>query len=300
MAQLKARLADLSSTPKGSRNAVLNTVAFIAGTLITEGLVQEHWAIEQLESACVANGYVADSSEHEARRIIDAGLSKGKLVEPERDNPVFDWAMSAQQLSKLPPVKWLIDGVIMDNSLGVVFGAPGCCKSFLALDMLGSVANRTRWDGHSIGANRLGLYVLGEGMSGLKDRVAAWESHYGTAMKNVTFIPRAIQVTSYDWSKLVEYAGETKPGLIVLDTLARLTAGLESENDATSMGRFVAACDALREASGGSVLVVHHANRAGGLRGSNALDGACDQIFHMERDFSGSVNASIVKMKENT
>lgn len=299
VAGFRKRITGLATLEPGTRNHELNKVSFIGGTLIAGGEAQEPWVREMLIEACESNGYIADSSETEAWRVIEAGLKSGMDAGPVRDNPVFTWAMTTEQLNKLPPATWLVDGVLMENSLAVVFGAPGCGKSFLSLDLMGSVANRKSWNGHGITHNRPGLYVLGEGVSGLKDRVHAWETHYGTAMSNVSFIPRAIQVTGGGWDHLVDYAAETKPGLVVIDTLARMTAGLESENDASNMGKFVGACDAVREASGGTVLVVHHSNRQGGMRGSNALDGAADTIIRMDKDYnSGRIDAALVKNKE--
>ena len=299
ISRFKTRIEAMASMGQGEgRNQELNRTAYVGGSLISAGLATERWVVEELTRASTENGYIAKDGDEAFEKTMSSGLESGKESKPQRDNPIFNMALTSKELHELPEAKWLIDGVLMDNSFNVVFGDPGCGKSFLAIDLAGSVANRKRWNDHDINANGPVVYVLGEGRSGLPDRVSAWEKHYGTPMEGVTFIPEAIHAGSKMWEKLVDYVSEVKPKLIVIDTLARMAGEMESENDSTSMGRFIRACDDLRLASGGSVLVVHHANRMGGMRGSNALDGACDTIVRMEMDYSGTVTASITKLKE--
>jgi hypothetical protein len=64
--------------------------------------------------------------------------------------------------------------------------------------------------------------------------------------------------------------------LTIVDTLARAMTG--NENAPDDMGKFVAACGRIREASGGHVLVVHHCGKdlARGARGHSSLRAATD------------------------
>jgi hypothetical protein len=76
-----------------------------------------------------------------------------------------------------------------------------------------------------------------------------------------------------------------KPGLIVLDTLARCYGGGD-ENSTKDMNTFVTNCDLLRESfPDTTILVVHHTGKdtARGLRGSSAFNGALDIAFEMNR-----------------
>lgn len=299
VSRFKTRVATMAEMVKGEgRNQELCKTGFIGGQLVVAGLAEERWVREELFNACVANSYVSDDGDYEVNRVIDAAIVKGLESKPQRDNPIFGMALTSTELHALPSAKWLIDGVFMENSFNVIFGDPGCCKSFLAIAAAGAVANQGNWLGHNIPQNGKVVYILGEGASGLPDRVGAWEIHNGTAMDGVAFVPEAIHAGSKMWDKLVEYVTEERPALVIIDTLARMAGNMESENDAASMGKFIRACDDIRIASGGSVLVVHHANKMGGMRGSNALDGACDTIIRMDRDYSGTITASITKLKE--
>lgn len=299
VSRFKTRIAAMETMGEGEgRNEELNKAAFLGGQLVGAGLAEERWVNEELWHACTVNGYVFKHGNEKVEGCIERGLTAGKESKPRRDNPLFGMALTSRDLHALPSAKWLIGGVIMENSFNVVFGDPGVMKSFLAIDMAAHVATKRSWNGHDIPHNGKVVYVLGEGTSGLPDRVAAWETHHNTTMEGVSFVPEAIHAGSKMWDNLVQYATEERPKLVVIDTLARMAGNMESENDATSMGKFIRACDDVRIASGGSVLVVHHANKMGGMRGSNALDGACDTIIRMDKDYSGTVTASITKLKE--
>jgi RecA-family ATPase len=69
----------------------------------------------------------------------------------------------------------------------------------------------------------------------------------------------------------------------VIDTLARVMAGGD-ENSTKEMSAFVRNCDLIREATGCTVLLVHHTgkDKTKGSRGSNALLGAVDTELMVE------------------
>ena len=49
--------------------------------------------------------------------------------------------LTPSDLATLPPVKWLVRGVLPTEGIGAVFGPSGSGKSFLVLDLLATVAN---------------------------------------------------------------------------------------------------------------------------------------------------------------
>lgn len=295
----KDRVKALAETPPGARNDVLNSTAFVAGTLIAQEHVSEDWALDQLLDACIANDYGPD-----AERVAKAGIEAGIKEEGDKrkkGNPIYGWTLNSRQLRSLPPAKWQIGGVVMENSLVVLYGPPETGKSFLAMDMVGCLANRNNWIDHIIPENESALYILGEGYAGLADRVAAWEEHNGVSMRNVDFVTRPILSGTKHWQYLVDYAADMKPGMVVIDTLSRM-ANLESENDSASMNKFIKDVDAIRAATGKSVMVIHHTGRMGFTpRGSNALDGAADTMIKVEPGGGDrSVDVFTTKLKEGS
>jgi hypothetical protein len=78
-----------------------------------------------------------------------------------------------------------------------------------------------------------------------------------------------------------------RPGLIIIDTLARCSVGAD-ENSAQAMGEIVHALDSLRTATGAAVLLVHHSRKDGQTeRGSVALRCAADVMMHLARKRNG-------------
>ena len=74
------------------------------------------------------------------------------------------------------------------------------------------------------------------------------------------------------------------------------------ENSAKDMSEAVAGADAIREATGAHVCLVHHAGKedAKGMRGSSALLGAADTVIQITADKgSGGKVAEIEKQKED-
>ncbi|HEY9417530.1 MAG TPA: AAA family ATPase [Pseudonocardia sp.] len=186
-------------------------------------------------------------------------------------------------LDSLPEPEPLISGLLFRNSTAWLIGKSGHGKSFVAIDMVGCIATGMDWQDHAVHQGPV-LYVVAEGKSGMRQRVRAWERSYGRKMTGVHWLPLAVQVQSTDWRALIAVAGEIQPSLIVLDTQARITVGLE-ENSAKDMGIFNDKITDLCGETGACVLVVHHKGRAGdNMRGSSALDGASDTTLEAVKD----------------
>ncbi|MBK8184790.1 MAG: AAA family ATPase [Candidatus Competibacteraceae bacterium] len=77
-------------------------------------------------------------------------------------------------LCDLPPSEsWLIKRYLPADSLTVMFGSPGCGKSFAAIDLACHVAIGRAWCGQPVKKGRV-VYVAGEGRNGLSKRFRAW------------------------------------------------------------------------------------------------------------------------------
>jgi 5S rRNA maturation endonuclease (ribonuclease M5) len=180
----------------------------------------------------------------------------------------------------MPPVEFLVDGLITDTGFTMMYGAPGTGKSFLAIDIALSVAHGQAWQGQDVKTGPV-LYIAGEGIGGFAKRWKAWENHHGVKDEpDLYLLPTAVNFREEeDIARLVatiEDIGQ-RFSLVIVDTVARAIAGAE-ENSSTDMGLFVAACDEIKALTGGALLAVHHAGKDAnrGARGSTALLGAVD------------------------
>ena len=222
-------------------------------------------------------------------------------VEPERETPVQRLRrqlVTAAQLDSLPEPEPLIAGVLYRNSLAWLYGAPGSTKSFLALDAAGCVGVGESWHSYQVPTVGPVLYLVAEGVSGIKARVRAWEQSYRRPMTGVHFLPTAVQAfNAGEWHGFIELAASLEPLMVVIDTQARITVGLE-ENSAKDMGLFVQRLDDLRVATGACILTIHHTGRGGEhMRGSISLDGAATTIIKVTKDEEG-VTVTCDKQKD--
>jgi len=217
-----------------------------------------------------------------------------------RSEPRFKF-LSPAELAALPKPNWLIEGVLPERSFCVLYGEPGCGKTFVALSMALSVAADHSWGGKPTAGGAV-LYVAAEGLYGLPTRVEAYQTKHGLNAENIRYLGEAFDLRKPDDIEelLVRLRAEgIEPVLILLDTLARLMVGGD-ENSAKDMGLAIAGIDRLRKETSATILVVHHTRKDGQIeRGSNALRAAADVMIECKKfDDQGDVVFECKKMKD--
>ncbi|MFN3991157.1 MAG: AAA family ATPase [Erythrobacter sp.] len=256
----------------------------------------------------------------EAGDVIDWQGSAGDLV-ALCANPVLpDWIEGGAVADKpasgfaFTPVgelqyrapEFLIEGLIETETLGLVFGDPGCGKSFLGADIALSVATGAPFHGRKVKQGPV-FFIAGEGHNGLARRFAAWGKARGVSIKDAPLFMsnRPAQFLDADSAKAVAdavhdlAARHGDPALIEIDTLAR-NFGPGDENSTSDMGQFIAAIDDLKaQFSGCAALIIHHSGHGdkGRARGAMALKGALDCEYRVAKDGS-TITLSNTKMKD--
>jgi hypothetical protein len=204
--------------------------------------------------------------------------------------------------------EYVIDGLLETETLGLIFGDPGCGKSFLAVDIAAAVATGTPFHGRATKQGAV-FFIAGEGHNGLVRRFAAWSKARSTSLDDAPLFKseRAAQFLDADSASAVANAvsglaaQHGAPALIVIDTLAR-NFGSGDENNTRDMSEFVVAIDDLKALFPGcSVLIVHHSGHADKqrARGAMALKGALDAEYRVEKPKEGDLIRLIcTKMKD--
>ena len=231
-----------------------------------------------------------------------SGQAEGEpQSEPDADDPTAEFrddfnlfkALDVREILNLPDPAWLVEGVMIENALGFIFGAPGCGKSFIALGQALSLASgQPDWWGREITRNGPVIYISSEGVGDMKYRLQAWQVATGVDILEAPFflISESINfMLDSDVDKLVrtvqaivDKTGEF-PAAVYVDTVSRVLPGAD-ENLQKDMTLFIGACDAVRQTFGATVTGVHHTSRAGNMRGSTVFDGAGDFLLHIERE----------------
>ena len=184
------------------------------------------------------------------------------------------------------PAKWLVKDLIPANSLSSLYGKPGTYKTFVALYAASHIALGWRVFDKETEQGDV-VYIAGEGGAGLKRRHEALRKrHNMPPVKRLFFLKAQLNLRS----KIDDVAGlikeiktnQIQPKLIVIDTLARAFAG-GNENASEDMGAFIAMVGLLQQATGASVLLVHHSGKdqARGQRGHSSLLGAVESELEL-------------------
>lgn len=191
-------------------------------------------------------------------------------------------------------VSWAIKGVA--GGLTVLWGEPKNGKSFVALSMALAVATGKPWFGNPVRQGAV-IYVAAEGgWAGFANRLMALCDHSEVPLGDLTgrliVVDHAVDLGKTEaFEAQLEEWDRIEPGLVVVDTLSRCMSGDENKQEA--MQGFVASTGLITARYGASVLVVHHSNREGTIRGSNVLAGAVDSMIKVTKGVDGGKNPTV-------
>lgn len=199
----------------------------------------------------------------------------------------------------MKPRRWLVGGWLPLDASVLLYSAPGVGKSFYALSLGLQVASGGDWVGESLAEALPVLYVAAERPTDQRDRAEAWSLYYEEdlpAKFTLMEAARPPQLTNpLDVAAICQEVRDMGAKLVVLDTYARMTLGLE-ENSSSATSPVVEALDQIRKATeGGTVIIVHHQPKSGNTpRGSTALLGGVDMTILLTKSDS-QVKATVEK-----
>tara|TARA_R110000803_G_scaffold95344_8_gene163238 strand:- start:59 stop:2053 length:1995 start_codon:yes stop_codon:yes gene_type:complete len=212
--------------------------------------------------------------------------NREECIEILAEKSADDFLMLPGDLSTEPP-KWLIKNVIEANSMTLMVGAPGCGKSFLAIDLAMSIVRGVNWYGEMNKKKGAVVYICGEGQHGIERRLRAYSIQNRMEMAPDTpFIITRTSVQLLDQGEQAKIVGRIEKMLerldmncemIVWDTLNR-NFGAGDENSTSDMTKWVAAVDNIKNHLNCAALIVHHTGLKDGDRGrgSSSLKAASD------------------------
>jgi len=218
--------------------------------------------------------------------ILRAVLAVDPLqAAPERGAARFR-LISAAEMKARPAPESLVEEIFMRASMAVLAGPPGSYKSFLAADVVLSIAAGIPLLGRKVTSGPT-VYVTAEGGAGMGLRIDAWERARSVpAPAQCHFIDEAVQLwRTQDVDALLDslMVLPAPPVAIVFDTLARCMVGGD-ENSQRDMGLLIDGAERVKRATGATPLLIHHSNKAGSVRGSSALPGGVDTELEMTAD----------------
>lgn len=197
------------------------------------------------------------------------------------------------------PPAMIVQDVIPDADLVVVFGESGSGKSFWTLDVVQCVARGVPWRGKSTVQGRV-AYIAAEGAGGFRKRITAYKREHKLDTTDLFVLadsPSFLEAAHVkDVIKRLRDVGPVK--LVVIDTLAQVGAGGD-ENSSQDMGKIVLHCRMIRKHTGATVVLIHHSGKdaSKGARGHSSLKGATDAEIEIVRAEQDRV-ATVTKQKD--
>ncbi len=202
----------------------------------------------------------------------------------------------------------LIEGLIDLESFALLVGEPNVGKTFVALDIALSIARGKSWLGRKVEQGAV-LYLAGEGGRNIKKRIEAYKRANGLLEGGLPFrlAYGSIDLCSSnkDFGQIIKIINNMEKvfnqpiRLVVIDTLSRALSGGD-ENASADMGTFVKTMDLIRQATGVTVIVVHHPGKDTnkGARGHSLLKGAIDTELVLTKNPKGQILVSIKKQRD--
>jgi hypothetical protein len=221
---------------------------------------------------------------YEKRRTEGKLESPAAAEEKKTPRPLFE--SLAALLANPPRPRWLIKGLIETPATGVIFGASGAGKSFVAVDLAGSCAAGVEWAGREVASPGPVYYIAGEGRGPLLRRFQGWQFDRKVTIPADRLFISSSRIELNDRGAAgvkgeIEQRGKETgfpPSLIIIDTMARALPSGADENSAKDVGAFINTIDQIRDLFNCVVLIIHHSGHMEDkrARGSSALRAAMD------------------------
>lgn len=186
--------------------------------------------------------------------------------------------------STAKPAEWLIGGMLESDSIGILAGATGSYKTFIALRLAYSVAmgeDFFRFPSAKVGKV---LYLTGEGGNGIRKRVLALEKLHGKVFENLLVPDMHVDLTDPDVIMMLDrLIKQEMPVLIIYDTLNSLSS--LDNNSSKEVSAMMKDIRKLGKAAKASSMIVHHFGKDAkkGMEGSHAFESNADFVFSTDK-----------------
>ena len=211
------------------------------------------------------------------------------------DEPLLPVVRAAELADGPPSAQWLVESLWARAGVGILGGAPKCCKSWLGLDLALSVASDTPClDSFAVrDAGPVLIYLAEDAASVVKRRLLGLCAHRGLSLDALpvhVITADALRLDlARDQSRLRRTVAALKPRLLLLDPFVRLHR--VDENDAGQVAGLLGYLREIQRESDVAVLIVHHARKNAspaqapglGRRGSGDRHAGGDSNLYLHR-----------------
>ena len=177
--------------------------------------------------------------------------------------------------------------MLPSKGMAVIYGEPGCGKTFSSIAMLMAPARNIDWHGRKTRPLKV-LYIAPDGGAFVQNRIVAYMRHHGIESDDIDFaiITQPVDILGTTSppqldelrQAIADFAasdGGFDPDIIVIDTVSRSMPG-GNENSPEHMTKWIERAHSI--APGKLVVGIHHSGKdvTKGSRGHSSLKGATD------------------------
>ncbi len=202
----------------------------------------------------------------------------------DREEPRYKLYSAKDALSPQPPINWIVENLIAEGTVSVLFGDAGSKKTYAMIDLAVCVAIGKKWLNFSTKQGSV-LYVDEEmGARHISIRISETIRGHG-GDENSPFFFTAIENfdlrKSEDKKKFRQLLIETKPQLVIIDALMDVLPGAD-ENSVKDVLPVLKELKRIADLVGIAIIAIHHANKGGNYRGTSAIKGGVDLLLKVE------------------
>jgi RecA-family ATPase len=228
----------------------------------------------------------------------DANKSEEKSPHEAENAQAYE-TFTFVEMARMERFKWLIRGLIQEQTTSILSADGGSFKTFIALVMALCIATGLPFYGREVKQGNV-VYIAAEGFYTLYERALAWAQEHGIELPE-NFIILRVPVNLSDTSAVLRLVATVKkhaPDFIVLDTLSQNATGL-NENSNDEMARFIAGMAQVgRELSAHVATVHHNAKATGAFRGAGAIKNNVDTHITLDRPENDEENTVFVRCEK--
>lgn len=204
---------------------------------------------------------------------------------------------------------WLVKTFIPRNGVGLIYGASGTYKSFIAVDLLTAIAaNHSHWGEARIKNPGAIVYICAEGMGGIENRIIAARRKYN--IEDGTHLPfylvktrPRLGVEQGDKDDLIKAIKTQVPegthvAAVIVDTLSQSLGGGEENGSGTQI--LLGALTDIATTFDCVTIAVHHVGKGDDkrARGHSSLEGNPDFQWFIEKQETLHTRITLAKMKD--
>jgi len=227
----------------------------------------------------------------------------------------FSQALSPQELTAPPtPTEWIVESYVARNTLNIWYGVPGGKKSFILADLATCAANGIPWlntilvddetkpaQGLHTSTSKILWLDLDNGRKLTAKRFSALLSAHNSLPDNIIAVSMPSPWPFMDRDEpaqlLFDTISQNEIDLVIIDNLGHITG--EVDENSSDMAKVMSRLRRIVDASGSSIIVIHHARKSingrlgDNLRGSSSVEASLDSAFFIEPDEDDKSSSTI-------